>query len=179
MIAPRASVCVSLTTSIVGLTGGALAAGKIRLAQSSTVTNCMVSCNNTYARCNRHAATPLKRSAQLHDATDFLPDELRANFAVALSLAEIGDRFGDRFDRLFGRGAADRNGFRGAMEIEPADMADARSDMNIRRIAREPHPGEAVLHDVKGFHHHRGKAWAAVAGNDLPLERAFGTEYSA
>ena len=63
MIAPRASVCVSLTTSIVGLTGGALAAGKIRLAQSSTVTNCMVSCNNTYAFCNRHAATPLKRSA--------------------------------------------------------------------------------------------------------------------
>src|SRR5215471_10075919 len=118
-------------------------------------------------------------SAQLRDATHFLPDELCADFAVALSLAEIGDRFGDRFDRLFGRGAADRDGFRGAMEIEPADMADARSDMNIRRIAREPHPGEAVLHDVEGFHHHRGKAWAAIAGNDLPLERAFGAEYAA
>jgi hypothetical protein len=34
MIAPRASICVLLATSIVGLAGGALAAGKIRLAQN-------------------------------------------------------------------------------------------------------------------------------------------------
>jgi len=46
MIAPRASICVLLATSIVGLAGGALAAGKIRLAQTSTVTICMMNCNS-------------------------------------------------------------------------------------------------------------------------------------
>jgi hypothetical protein len=51
MNAPRASICVLLATSIVGLAGGALAAGKIRLAQTSTVTNCMMSCNTTFANC--------------------------------------------------------------------------------------------------------------------------------
>ena len=51
MIAPRASICVLLATSIVGLASGALAAGKIRLAQTSTVTNCMMSCNSTFASC--------------------------------------------------------------------------------------------------------------------------------
>src|SRR5215469_5443816 len=65
------------------------------------------------------------------------------------------------------------------MEIEPADMTDARGDMNIRRIAGEPHAGEAVLHDVERFHHHRGKAWAAIARNDLSLERALGAENAA
>jgi hypothetical protein len=52
MIAPRASICVLLlATSIVGLAGGALAAGKIRLAQTSSVTSCMVNCNTTFASC--------------------------------------------------------------------------------------------------------------------------------
>jgi hypothetical protein len=93
-------------------------------------------------------------SAQLHDATDELPDHLRANLAVAVSAADrrsaqVGDGFGDRLDRFFGRGAADRNGFSGAVEIEPADMTDARGNMNVRRIAGEPHPGETVLHDVE------------------------------
>jgi hypothetical protein len=51
MIAPRASICVLLATSIVGLAGGALAAGKIRLAQTSNVTNCLMNCNSAYAFC--------------------------------------------------------------------------------------------------------------------------------
>ena len=58
MIAPRASICVLLTTSIVGLTGGALAAEKIRLAQTSTVTNCIMSCNNAYASCRSACLAP-------------------------------------------------------------------------------------------------------------------------
>jgi len=51
MLAPRVSMCVLLTTSLVALTGGALAAGKIRLAQTSTVTTCMMNCNTTFANC--------------------------------------------------------------------------------------------------------------------------------
>jgi hypothetical protein len=51
MLALRASICVLLAASIVGLAGGALAAGKIRLAQSSAVTTCMMGCNSTYANC--------------------------------------------------------------------------------------------------------------------------------
>src|SRR5262249_35207468 len=51
MVALRASIWVLLTTSIVGLAGGALAAGKIRLAQTSNVTNCMMNCNTTFANC--------------------------------------------------------------------------------------------------------------------------------
>ena len=58
MIAPRASICVLLATSIVGLAGGALAAGKIRLAQTSTVTICMMNCNSTYALCQSSCVNP-------------------------------------------------------------------------------------------------------------------------
>src|SRR6266702_8510151 len=65
------------------------------------------------------------------------------------------------------------------MKIEPADVADARRDMDVRWIAGEPHAGEAVLHDVERFHHHRGKGRPAVARDDLPLERALGAEYAA
>jgi hypothetical protein len=58
MIASRASICVLLATSIVGLAGGALAAGKIRLAQTSTVTICMMNCNSAYALCQSNCANP-------------------------------------------------------------------------------------------------------------------------
>jgi hypothetical protein len=68
MVALRASIWVLLTTSIIGLAGGALAARKIRLAQAttpnvvalpsqgvstptSTVTNCMMNCNSAKALC--------------------------------------------------------------------------------------------------------------------------------
>lgn len=50
MIAPRV-ICVLLTTCFVVVAGGALAAGKIRLAQTSTVTTCMMNCNTTFANC--------------------------------------------------------------------------------------------------------------------------------
>jgi hypothetical protein len=58
MIAPRASICVLLATSIVGLAGGALAAGKIRLAQTSNVTNCLMNCNSAYAFCQSSCSNP-------------------------------------------------------------------------------------------------------------------------
>ena len=47
---------------------------------------------------------------------------------------------------------------RGAMEIEPADVADMRRDVHVRRIAGKPHAGEAVLHDVERFDHDGRKA---------------------
>ena len=57
MLAPRAFMCVLLATGIVGLAGGALAAGKIRLAQTSTVTNCMMNCNSQKALCQSTCLT--------------------------------------------------------------------------------------------------------------------------
>ena len=52
MIARRTSICVLLAAIVVGLGGGALAAEKIRLAQTSSVTNCMMNCNSAFALCN-------------------------------------------------------------------------------------------------------------------------------
>jgi hypothetical protein len=57
MIAPRASLCVLLAISIVVPASGALAAGKIRLAQTSTVTNCMMNCNSAQALCQSTCAS--------------------------------------------------------------------------------------------------------------------------
>jgi hypothetical protein len=51
MIATRASMCVLLAAIVVGLGGSASAAGKIRLAQSSVTTTCMMTCNGQYANC--------------------------------------------------------------------------------------------------------------------------------
>lgn len=51
MIATRASMCVVLAAIIVGLGGGASAAEKIRLAQTSVTTTCMMTCNAQYANC--------------------------------------------------------------------------------------------------------------------------------
>src|SRR5262249_35789822 len=69
MVAPRASICVLLATSIVGLMGSALAAGEIRLAQTSTVTNCMVSCNNAYASCQTTCVQPAQAQSTLNQGT--------------------------------------------------------------------------------------------------------------
>src|SRR5262249_19489260 len=83
--------------------GVAQAATRIRLAQTSNVTNCMMSCNAQVAQCQTTCLVPRDASyrrrndgkqrqpkhvvsAQLRDATHFLPDELCADFAVALSL---------------------------------------------------------------------------------------------
>src|SRR5262249_24548860 len=65
MIAPRASICVLLATSIVSFAGGALAAGEIRLAQTSTVTNCIGGCNNAYANCQTSCLQPAQAQSQL------------------------------------------------------------------------------------------------------------------
>jgi hypothetical protein len=40
-----------LGATVIGTIGAANAAGKIRLAQSSTVTNCMMACNSQAAAC--------------------------------------------------------------------------------------------------------------------------------
>jgi hypothetical protein len=69
MVATRASICVLLTTSIVGLAGGALAAGKIRLAQTSTVTNCMMNCNSAYALCQSNCVNPQQAINTLNQGT--------------------------------------------------------------------------------------------------------------
>jgi hypothetical protein len=44
--------------AVSGLAGDALAAEKIRLAQSSTVTNCMMTCNSQAATCQATCVVP-------------------------------------------------------------------------------------------------------------------------
>ena len=91
-----------------------------------------------------------------------VPDDLRPNIAVAVigaqASTQLGNRFRNEVERLFGGGLTDRDGFRGAMEIEKADMADARRDVDVGRIAGEPHAGEAILHDVERLDHDRREA---------------------
>jgi hypothetical protein len=69
MVALRTFICVLLTTSIIGHASGALAAGKIRLAQTSTVTNCMVSCNNAYLVCQTSCVQPAQAQSTLNQGT--------------------------------------------------------------------------------------------------------------
>jgi hypothetical protein len=69
MIAHRASICVLLATSIIGLAGDALAAGKIRLAQTSNVTNCMMNCNSGYALCQSNCINPNQALQALNQGT--------------------------------------------------------------------------------------------------------------
>ena len=57
-------------------------------------------------------------------------------------------------------------------------MADARRDMDVGRIAGEPHAGKAILHDVEGLDHDRRETRSCRAGNDLTLERALGAEHT-
>jgi hypothetical protein len=52
-----AILCAVLTSSIAGLGGSAYSA-KIRLAQTSTVTNCMMTCNATAATCQATCVVP-------------------------------------------------------------------------------------------------------------------------
>jgi hypothetical protein len=90
---------------------------------------------------------------ELHDDAGLVPDDLRPNIAVAVigaqASTQLGNRFRNEVQRLFGGGLTDRDGFRRAMEVEEADMADARRDVDVGRIAGEPHAGEAILHDVE------------------------------
>src|SRR5262249_28147209 len=69
MLAPRVFICVLLPTSIVWLAGGAFAAGKIRLAQTSTVTNCMMNCNSAFANCQTTCFFPSLAAQSLVQGT--------------------------------------------------------------------------------------------------------------
>lgn len=52
-----ALLCAVVTASVVGW-GGIASAGKIRLAQSSVVTTCMMTCNAQSANCQSNCIVP-------------------------------------------------------------------------------------------------------------------------
>jgi hypothetical protein len=79
MIAPRASICVLLAAGIVGLAGGAHAAGKIRLAQTSTVTTCMMNCNSAYALCQSSCTQPAQQALRSFNQLGVSPGNVVAS----------------------------------------------------------------------------------------------------
>jgi hypothetical protein len=89
------------------------------------------------------------------------------------------DRLDQRFDRPSGGFRAERDGFVGAMKVEQADAAEARLNENVRRIAREPRPGDAILHDVEGFAHHGEKAGTVGRAEHPAFDVALGAEHAA
>ena len=107
MVALRASIWVLLTTSIVGLAGGALAAGKIRLAQAtvpsvappltglgstsvtSTVTNCMMNCNSAKALCQSTCATSPQAALTLFNQLGVSPGNVIAGQSCISSCTNI------------------------------------------------------------------------------------------
>src|SRR6516164_8936864 len=88
MIAPRA-VCVLLTTCIVVLAGGALAAGKIRLAQTSTVTNCMMNCNSAKALCQSTCASSPQAALTLFNQLGVSPGNVVASQSCISSCTNL------------------------------------------------------------------------------------------
>ena len=80
------------------------------------------------------------------------------------------------FDRALGGACAMGDQIVGAVKIEPADLADAGRDQQIRRIAGKPGAGDAVLHDVEGVDHHGGDAGPSAAAEELALHGALGGE---
>src|SRR5664279_243963 len=82
------------------------------------------------------------------------------------------DRFLNRIDGALGRARAMGDQILGAVEIEPADLADARRDQQVRRIAGKAGAGDAVLHDVEGIDHDAGNARSTAAAEELPLHGA-------
>src|SRR5258708_34716628 len=76
----------------------------------------------------------------------------------AWSRRENVDRFLDGVDRALGGARAMRDQIVGAVEIEPADFADAGGDQQIRRIAGEAGAGDGVRHDLEGLAPERGDA---------------------
>ena len=89
MLAPRAFMCVLLATGIVGLAGGALAAGKIRLAQTSTVTNCMMNCNSQKALCQSTCATSPQAALTLFNQLGVSPGNVVASQSCISSCTNI------------------------------------------------------------------------------------------
>ncbi len=89
MVALRASIWVLLTTSIVGLAGGALAAEKIRLAQTSTVTNCMMNCNSAQALCQSTCASSPQAALTLFNQLGVSPGNVIASQSCISSCTNI------------------------------------------------------------------------------------------
>ena len=89
MLAPRVFICVLLATSIVGLAGGALAAGKIRLAQTSNVTNCMMNCNSAKALCQSTCATSPQAALTLFNQLGVSPGNVIASQSCISSCTNI------------------------------------------------------------------------------------------
>src|SRR4051812_42222979 len=87
--------------------------------------------------------------------------------------------FPDRVEGAFGGFGAERDRLAGAVEVEEADAAEARTDGHVGRVAGETRPGDAILHDVERFHHDGGETRAAVAAEELALDRLLGREHAA
>src|SRR3974377_1595446 len=89
MVALRASIWVLLTTSIVGLAGGALAAGKIRLAQTSTVTECTMNCNSAQVLCQSTCASSPQAALTLFNQLGVSPGNVIASQSCISSCTNI------------------------------------------------------------------------------------------
>src|SRR4051794_18312160 len=70
-----------------------------------------------------------------------------------------------------GRFGADLHRVLRAMKIEPADAAEPRADHDIRRIASQPRPRNAVLHHVVCFDHDGWQARTSCASKDLAFHK--------
>src|SRR5262249_15488825 len=91
-----------------------------------------------------------------------------------LALHQIGDGFGDRFERLFGRFRAERDGFLGAVKVEQIDASKLWTDQHVGRIAGEAGARNAVLHDLKGLNHHCRQTGPARRPEELALDHPLG-----
>ena len=103
----RCLAVLFVVVAVAGLAGEASAGEKIRLAQTSTTTNCMMTCNAQAATCQAacfvpsaptvgsttHRTGPGPRHQsdgkhvvrhELHDDTTHVSDDLRQNIAVAV-----------------------------------------------------------------------------------------------
>jgi len=87
---------------------------------------------------------------ELHDYAAYVSDELFPATACTImtfwprlrlrtALAQGGDGVDDGLQRLLGGVFPGRNGLRSTMKIEPADVADMRRDVDVRRVAGESH----------------------------------------
>jgi hypothetical protein len=89
MLAPRVFIGALLATGIVGLAGDALAAGKIRLAQTSNVTNCMMNCNSQQALCQSTCATSPQAAITLFNQLGVSPGNVIASQSCISSCTNI------------------------------------------------------------------------------------------
>src|SRR5450631_170583 len=92
------------------------------------------------------------------------------------SRCENVDRLLDGIDGALGGARAMRDQIAGAVEIEPADLADPGRDQQVGWIAGQARPGDAVLHDVEGIDHAGGDARSLAAAEKLALHGPLGRE---